>query len=199
MPPKARYTREDVIVAAFAVVEENGLKALTARNVASKLSSSTAPVYQHFSTMDELALEVMKEIQKLLYKYTKRPYTDRIFLNMGTGVAMFACRHSQLYRALLLEKNNYGDVIEEFLETLEIELRNDPRFGSLSDSERHTLLDKMWTFTHGLASLICVGLIKNCSQEFIIQTLLDVGGDVISATLAKHEKQKKENNSRGNV
>jgi len=33
----------------------------------------------------------------------------------------------------------------------------------------------MWIFTHGLASLICVGLIKEDSQEFIIKMLLDVG------------------------
>jgi hypothetical protein len=45
----------------------------------------------------------------------------------------------------------------------------------------------MWTFTHGLASLICVGLIKDCNQDCIISKLLDVGTDVISTTLAKHK------------
>ncbi len=66
----------------------------------------------------------------------------------------------------------------------------DPRFTLLSSDERHVLLNKMWTFTHGLASLICVGLIKDCNQEFIIKTLMDVGADVIGATLAKHESNK---------
>lgn len=193
MPPKVKFTREDVIKAAFAVVEDQGLKALTARSIASILGSSTAPVYQHFSKMDELALEVIRKTQKLLLDYTSRPYTDRIFLNMGTGVAMFACKHSMLYRALLLEGDNYGDVVGEFLGILEVEMRKDKRFTNLSDSERHKLLEKMWTFTHGLASLICVGLIKDCGQEYIIRTLLDVGGDVIGATLAKHEKRKSEN------
>jgi hypothetical protein len=45
----------------------------------------------------------------------------------------------------------------------------------------------MWTFTHGLASLICVGLIKDCDQEYIMKTLSDVGADVIGAALAKHK------------
>lgn len=193
MPPKVKFTREDIINAAFAVVEEQGLKALTARSVASKLGSSTAPVYHHFSNMNELAMEVIRKTQKLLLGYTSRPYTDRVFLNMGTGVGMFACKHSLLYRALLLEGDNYGDVVEEFLGILEVELRKDKRFTDLSDSERHELLEKMWTFTHGMASLICVGLIKDCDQEYIIKTLMDVGSDVIGATLAKHEKQKSEN------
>ena len=187
MPPKVKYTRNDVISAASGIVEEHGLKELTARAVAGKLGSSTAPVYKHFATMDELAFEVIRKTQKTLLEYTSRPYTDRVFLNMGTGVAMFACEHKQLYRALMLEGDNYGDVVHEFLDILESELAKDPKFTSLSTTERYVLLHKMSTFTHGLASLICVGLIKECNQEFIIETLMDVGADVIGATLAKHK------------
>jgi hypothetical protein len=68
-------------------------------------------------------------------------------------------------------------------------MTKDSRFTSLSDSERQALLKKMWTFTHGLASLICVGLNKECDQACIIKSLLDVGTDVIGATLAKHKTE----------
>ena len=187
MPPKIKYTKEEVIKAAVSVVEENGLNSLTARSVAVRLGSSTAPVYHHFATMDELALAVIRETQRALLEYASRPYTDRVFLNMGTGVAVFACEHRRLYRALMLEGDSYSDVVREFVDTLESELIKDSRFTSLSESERHVLLRKMWTFTHGLASLICVGLIKDCNQEYIINTLVDVGTDVIGATLAKHK------------
>ncbi|UCC44704.1 MAG: TetR/AcrR family transcriptional regulator [Candidatus Zixiibacteriota bacterium] len=197
MPPKIKYTREDVISAAFALMEQHGLRELTARGVASRLGSSTAPVYKHFATMDELALEVIRGTQRMLLEYTSRPYTDRVFLNMGTGVAMFACEHSRLYRALLLEGDNYGDVVQEFLGVLESELTKDPRFTSLSTIERRVLLQKMWTFTHGLASLICVGLIKDCDQEYIVKTLMDVGADVIGATLAKHKNRDTNKNNPG--
>ena len=185
MPPKIKYSKDEVTKAAIRIVEAEGLRALTARSVATQLGSSTAPVYNHFATMDELAFSVVKQTQKALLEYTSRPYTDRVFLNMGTGVAMFACEHRQLYRALMLEGDNYRDVIHEFLDTLESEMTKDARFASLSKSERQPLLNKMWTFTHGLASLICVGLIKDCNQDFIIKTLMDVGADVIGATLAK--------------
>jgi AcrR family transcriptional regulator len=187
MPPKTKYTRDEVIRAAVNVVEKNGLKSLTARSVAAKLGSSTAPVYSHFAKMDELALCVMRETQRTLLEYTSRVYTDRVFLNMGTGVALFANEHRLLYRALMLEGDSYRDVVHEFIETLESELTKDGRFTSLSDSERRVLLRKMWTFTHGLASLICVGLIRDCDQNYIINTLTDVGTDVIGATLAKHK------------
>ena len=191
MPPKIKYTREEVIKAAVSVVEENGLNSLTARNVASKLDSSTAPVYSYFATMDELALCVIKETQRTLLEYSSRPYTDRVFLNMGTGVAMFALEHPLLYRALMLEGDSHSEVVREFVNTLESELPKDSRFTLLSDSERHILLMKMWTFTHGLASLISVGLIKDCDQDYIIKALLDIGTDVIGATLAKHANDAK--------
>ncbi len=191
MPPKIKYTRDEVIKAAVRVVERDGLNSLTARSVAVGLGSSTAPVYNHFATMDELALGVIKETQRALLEYTSRPYTDRVFLNMGTGVAMFAHEHRRLYRALMLEGDNYSDVVREFYDILKSEMTNDSRFTSLSDSERAVLLRKMWTFTHGLASLICVGLIKDCDQDYITETLLDIGTDVIGATLAKHKNNAK--------
>ena len=187
MPPKIKYSKNEVINAAVKVVDESGLNSLTARSLAIKLGSSTAPVYNHFATMDDLALCVMKETKKALLEYTSRPYTDRVFLNMGTGVAMFAYEHRLLYRALMLEGDSYGDVVREFFDALEFELTKDVRFTSLSDIERQILLRKMWIFTHGLASLICVGLIKECDQDYIIKTLLDIGSDVIGATMARHK------------
>ncbi|MDH4156259.1 MAG: TetR/AcrR family transcriptional regulator [candidate division Zixibacteria bacterium] len=187
MPPKTKYTKEAVTKAAMAIVKRKGLKSLTSRSVAARLGCSTAPVYHHFATMDELALCVMKETQRALLEYSSRPYTDRVFLNMGTGVAMFASEHRQLYRALLLEGDSYSQVIREFLDILGSEMTNDSRFTSLSDGERAVLLNKMWIFTHGLASMICVGLIKDCNQDYIIETLVDVGTDIIGATLARHK------------
>ena len=191
MPPKVKFTQEEVVRAAMAVVEESGLHSLTARRIATRLGASTAPVYQSFATMDALASAVVKETQHLLLDYTSRRYTDRVFLNMGTGVAMFAHEHPELYRALMLESNSYGDVISEFLETLESHMKEDSRLTSLSDIERRELLGKMWVYTHGLASLICVGLIKNCNQALIMDKLMDVGADVIGSTLAKHMNKRK--------
>jgi AcrR family transcriptional regulator len=189
VPPKIKYSKEDVIRAAVAVVEDDGLNLLTARSVAARLGSSTAPVYHYFAAMDDLARSVIMETKRALLEYTSRPYTDRVFLNMGTGVAMFACEHRRLYRALLLEGGGYGDVVQDILDTLESAMTADTRFTSLSSRERHVLLRKMWTFTHGLASQICVGLIKNCDQNSVVGILTDVGADVIGATLAKHERE----------
>lgn len=46
-----------------------------------------------------------------------------------------------------------------------------------------SLLEMMWTYAHGLASLIAVGLAKQTSFEDILRSLDAVGGAVIGAFL----------------
>ena len=105
MPPKAKFSKEEIVQAAFNIVQQKGLPALTARRVARNLKSSTAPVYSYFQSMNQLEREVIAEAVDMLHQYTLRPYTDRVFLNMGTGIAIFARDQSNLFRALFLEKN----------------------------------------------------------------------------------------------
>ena len=54
MPPVEKFSREKVISAAFELVRKHGMGKLSARSVAHRLGSSTAPVYNHFSSMPEL-------------------------------------------------------------------------------------------------------------------------------------------------
>ena len=115
MPPKVTFIKEDVIQAAFSIVQEQGLKRLSARKVAQRLKSSTAPVYSHFNSMKELEKEVLKKAKDLLLQYTRASYTDRVFLNMGTGCAVFSREHSELFRAIFLGRDAFKDIVEEFL------------------------------------------------------------------------------------
>jgi AcrR family transcriptional regulator len=187
MPPKTVFTKDDVVTAAFEVVQQQGIKALTAREVAKKLKSSTAPVYSNFESMKLLEREVIKKARDLNLEYMTRPYTKRVFLNMGVGYAIFAREQCSLFRALYLEKSEHKDILDDLEESMRKEMGKDPRFSSLSDQERFSLLDKMRIFTHGLATMICVGLSEDDSDEYIIKTLVDVGSAVITATFKRKQ------------
>lgn len=187
MPPKTVFSKNDVIEAAFEIVQRQGMHELTARKVALELKSSTAPVYSNFESIKGLEREVIKKAKDLLLGYTQKPYTKRVFLNMGTGYAIFAREHCRLFSAIFLERGDFKDIVDEFLESLRKELVSDKRFTAMSSERRDALLLKMWIFTHGLATLICVGLSKDDSDEYIIKTLLAVGGAVIGAALAQPE------------
>ena len=83
--------------------------------------------------MDDLDMCVVKETERMLLEYTYQPYAERVFLNMGTGVAVFACEHPLLDRALMLEGGGYGEVVQDFLDTLASEMIRDNRFTALPD------------------------------------------------------------------
>lgn len=189
MPPKTVFTRDDVINTAFRVVQEKGIQSLTAREVAKRLKSSTAPVYSNFESMKILEREVIKKARDLLMEYMVRPHTEMVFLNMGVGYAMFAREQCPLFRALYLEKSDHKDILDELEKSLRLRMREDKRFTELEDRERHALLDKMWTFTHGMATMICVGLAEDTSDEYIINSLRDVGSAVIAATFTRKKAQ----------
>ena len=188
MPPKVVFTREDVIQAAFDFVREEGLKKLSARKIARRLKSSTAPVYSQFSSMKELELEVLRKAEDLLLQYTREPYTERVFLNMGTGYVFFAREYSELFRALFLGRGVSRDVVEDFNDFIREDMLKDSRFVAMPANDRDVLLQQMWIFTHGLAALVCVGLVEDDSNEHIIDTLLEVGTTVVASALAKSQK-----------
>jgi len=181
MPPKKNYTRQDIVQAALGIAREKGLGGLTARKVAERLQCSTAPVYGHFQSMHELEREVIRKARDLLYEYATRPYTGNVFLNMGTGIVLFARDQSELFRALFLERRIFGDILAEFRSDLLEKMKADERFAVMPEEDQSALLDTMWIFTHGYASLICVGLIKETRQDQIIEKFNEVGTVIVAA------------------
>lgn len=45
MPPKAKFTKEQIVNAALDIIRENGTSELTARALGKRLGSSPAPFY----------------------------------------------------------------------------------------------------------------------------------------------------------
>jgi len=190
MAPKNSATREEIIETAFAIVQQEGMASLTARNVAQKLGLSTRPVYSHFASMKDLQQEAMRKARELMLAYVSKCYTNDIFLNMGTGAAFFARDHKALYRILFMKNNDFKDLLNDFLMDLSKQMKKDERFTRMTRKERDDLLNKMWIFTHGFASLICVGLIEEDSDQFIIETMNKVGSAVGNAAVKESLKHK---------
>jgi hypothetical protein len=138
--------------------------------------------------MEDLSRATMERARETLLGYASRPYTGRPFLDMGTGVALFARDHPRLYRALFLETDGFGDLVKGFLEQLTDDMARDPLLAKVERTTRALLLDRMWTYTHGLASLIAVGLAKESGREFVIRSLDAVGTAVIRDVLPRRRQ-----------
>ena len=190
MAPKQSITKEEISEVAFAIVQQEGMSALTARNVAQKLGLSTRPVYSHFASMKDLQQEAMLKARELMLAYVSKCYTNDIFLNMGTGAAFFARDHKALYRFLFMENNDFKDLLNDFRLDLSKQMKKDERFTRMTQKERDDLLNKMWIFTHGLASFICVDLMEEDSDLFIIEMMKKVGSAVGTAAVKESLKHK---------
>ena len=58
MPPKPKFSRDEIVQAALALVSEKGAEALTARELGMRLGSSARPIFTVFKGMEELQGEV---------------------------------------------------------------------------------------------------------------------------------------------
>ena len=57
MPPKPKFTREEIIETALQLVSERGMSALTARDLGERLGSSARPIFTLFKNMEEVQKE----------------------------------------------------------------------------------------------------------------------------------------------
>ena len=58
MPPRPKFTKEEIVAAALELVSERGLEYLPTRNLGEKLGSSARPIFTVFISMDDVQREV---------------------------------------------------------------------------------------------------------------------------------------------
>ena len=77
MPPKTKFSREEIIDRAFEIVRAEGFESLTARSLAAKMNSSSRVIFTWFDSMDELKREVLiragAEYRKYIEEGLKEP------------------------------------------------------------------------------------------------------------------------------
>ena len=118
MPPKVKFTKEEIVEAALNVTREGGIASLTARALAAELGASTRPMFTYFDTMDELKHEVHEAAKSTYKSYVERGLASPVpFLGVGQQYIRFARKEPELYKLLFLEKPS--DVSGGAMEALE--------------------------------------------------------------------------------
>lgn len=184
MPRRTIFSRQEIVQAAFELVDENGRGRLTARGVADRMRASTAPVYSNFRNMNDLARAVMLRGRDILQEYATAPHTEHVFLNMGVGIIKFARDHRHLFREMFLETAEYKDILTELRASLLEVMGRDEMLDALALPQKEELLFKMSVITYGIAAQVCVGLMEMKSDEEITNILSVVGSAVVEAALA---------------
>lgn len=175
MPPKPKFTKEEIVNAALKIAADRGLKALTSRELGKELGSSARPIFTVFNSMDEVFVEVRKAALERFDEYADRAkeYTP-VFKQIGLQMILFAIEQPKLYRLLYMSEKpeakvfddvfkNLGDVAILCIEAIEHDY-------SLSHDDAMMFFKHIWIYTYGIGSLIATGVCTFTQQE--IQDML---------------------------
>lgn len=103
MPPKAKFTREEIIEAALELAAEKGIGALTARELGAALGTSSRPIFTAFQNMEEVLIEVRKAALSRFEVYARKSeeFTP-VYKQLGLQMIQFAKEQPKLYRLLFI-------------------------------------------------------------------------------------------------
>lgn len=162
MPPKAKFTKEEVIAAALDVVRERGEQCLTARELGARLNSSARPIFTLFSGMDEVLCGVKRAARDLYNAHyiaegLKEPLA---FKGVGRAYLRFAQEENQLFRLLFMQKMQtpLESVLPALDENYPLILTSITNAYGVSEAQAEAIYSHLWVYTHGIATLAVTGL-----------------------------------------
>lgn len=174
MPPKFKFTREEIIKAALNITREKGISGLTARALAARLGCSVKPIFGLFANMEEVQREVMKEADRLYNSYLREDMGSGkypVYKASGMGYIRFANEEKELFK-LLFMRDRSGEKIEENREEirplLEIIMKNT----GLCEEDAYMFHIEMWLYVHGIASMLATSYL-DWDSEFVGKALTD--------------------------
>ncbi len=180
MTQKAFFTKEAIVEAAFTVTRDQGWAAVTARNIARKLGSSTMPIYSSMKSMEEIEAEVRARAELLLLDFQKNNYGGDVAMNMAMGYVIFARDERHLFHFLFDDRPTRSSSRQVDTGTA-VPLDQMVTSGNpvhLIDQVPTAMQDprilKSWIFTHGLASMVSAGVL-DLPDERIRSLLLESG------------------------
>ena len=109
LPPKPKFTKDEITNAALTVAREKGIGAVSAREVAVVLGTSTRPIFTYYHTMDELKKEVRLFAENIFRQYVEKGLAmEPPFLGVGVQYLQFAQDEPKLYQMLYMTRPEEG-------------------------------------------------------------------------------------------
>ena len=174
MPPKFKFTREQIVAAALEVTRKNGITGLTARGLAAELGSSAKPIFGLFQNMEEVQREVVSAANTLYQSYIKKGMADSKFppyKASGIAYIQFAKEEKELFK-LLFMRDRTDEKIEENREEIRPILDLIMKNLGIDENEAYFFHLELWLYVHGIATMIATNYLE-LDIEFIDKALTD--------------------------
>lgn len=159
MPPKSKYTREEIVAKAFEMARVRGIDAVVARELAKELGTSTSPIFTTFKNMEEL----QQEVRKLALKEFESYVSDALnftpaFKYVGMKMIEFAMREPKLFQLVYMREHDgsqsFAMLVEELGDTVGVCIEIMQKEYTLSREEAEVIFRQVWLHTFGICVLV---------------------------------------------
>lgn len=178
MPPRAKFTKNEIVEAAMQIVREHGLEAVTSRELGKRLGSSACPIFTVFSNMEEVKSEIIIETKEIYKGYVMEGLKqDVAFRGVGFAYIQFAIREPKLFHLLFMSEQSEPTDIGHTLMLIDAnyeEILNSVKepYG-LQEEDAKRLYQHLWVYTHGIA-LMCATKVAVFTNEEIVSMMTDI-------------------------
>ena len=183
MAPKFKFTKEEVLTVTIDFIRENGIEALTARELAKKLDSSTKVIFSLFSNMKNLEDEAKFAAENIFSeKVNLALKDDSPFKRLGVEYILFSKNEPKLFQWLFMKKGIEVGSFKDFLPMRDYEYKSviesiDEEY-KISIENSKKLYEHLFIYSHGIATLTVTG-IHNFTATEIIEYMTEVTKSLI--------------------
>ena len=174
MPPKPKFTKEEIVVIALELVSAGGMEALTARELGARMGSSARPIFTVFRDMEELKTAVAEAARARFRTYmaVAEQYTPA-YKKRGMQWVLFAKEEPQLFRLLFMQHTDRVPGFAEMRRVTNFDCENDiaiiTRDYHASMEQAEHLFRQMWIYAYGLCVLCATGVCAFSDAEIAQQ------------------------------
>lgn len=170
MPPKAKFTKDEIIDMAFSITREHGIEAVTARELGKCLDSSARPIFTVFESMDEVKEAVIAKSKELYGEYVEEGLKNQsAFKGVGISYIRFAIEQPRLFQLLFMQAAHGAKGITAVLPFIDDNydriLKSVQEPYSLERDVADKIYQHLWTYTHGIATMFATGLCSYTTEE----------------------------------
>lgn len=186
MPPKAKFTQDEIIGKALQIVRTEGIDKLTSRELGAQLGSSARPIFTVFESMETVKQEVIRCARELYSQYVEEGLKAKLaFQGVGVAYITFALNEPNLFQLLFMnaqvEKNDAGETVSVNVSQI-LPLIDDSYEKILQSVQKPYGLDRktadrlyqhLWIYTHGIATM-CATKLCNYTMEQMKEMMKEV-------------------------
>ena len=170
MPPKPKFTKEEIVAAALELVSKNGIESLTARELSLYLGSSARPIFTVFKSMEEVAQAVREAAMDKYEEFVSRAldYFPE-FKKYGMQMVAFSKQEPKLFQLLFMMENKsaksfqdvfpiLGKTAKACIEIIERDYKLEPDMAML-------LFEHAWIHSFGICVMCAMGTCRFTDDE----------------------------------